>query len=101
MRIRIFLLAGTLAAALATIATVHGLTGRVPHVVQAAATAEPTTGGTEDEIAARDAWFFHQRAYPAEHTPPGALDNAVVQAAALDRDNTLSPVRTAPSSNLA
>jgi photosystem II stability/assembly factor-like uncharacterized protein len=101
MRIRIFLLAGTLAAALAAIATVHSLTSRVPHVVQAAPSAEPTTGGTEDEIAARDAWFFHQRAYPAEHTPPGALDNAVVQAAALDRDNTLSPVRTAPSSNLA
>jgi photosystem II stability/assembly factor-like uncharacterized protein len=102
---RRFSLAGVLAAAIATIAVVVSVTGHSitrPIAASGRKAAEPTAGGVEDEVAARDKWFFHQRAYPAEHTPPGGLLRAVTQAAALDRDNSFGPAApAAPSSNLA
>jgi photosystem II stability/assembly factor-like uncharacterized protein len=106
MKLRIFMLVGTLVVALATVAAVHALTARSVHAANLKAvagepTGEPTTGGREDETSARDDWFFEQRAYPAAHTPPGALERAVGQADALDRTNRLSPLQTAPTSPLA
>src|SRR5262245_49613107 len=107
MKLRIALLAGTLAAALATVVALNALNTTSPvqasklRAVAGEPTGEPTTGGREDEGSARDTWFFEQRAYPAAHTPPGALVRAVDQANALDRSNRLSPVRAAPTSPLA
>jgi photosystem II stability/assembly factor-like uncharacterized protein len=45
---------------------------------------EPTPGvETGDEISASAEWFYEQRAYPAAHTPRGALARAQRQAKAL------------------
>ena len=46
--------------------------------------AEPTPGGeSADEISGAAEWFYEQRAYPAAHTPRGALARAERQAMAL------------------
>jgi photosystem II stability/assembly factor-like uncharacterized protein len=101
MKLRIVLLAGTFAAALAVVAAVNALTTNPAHAPKAVLTGEPTAGGREDEGSARDKWFFEQRAYPGAYTPPGALQRAVGEGEALDRSNRLSPVKTAPTSPLA
>ena len=51
---------------------------------------QPVTGeGRENnEITARDQWFFHQRAYPSKLTAPGALARATSQTLALRRSST-------------
>jgi len=103
MKTRVLWLAASLVAALVAVAAVTALTGRSapvrPVAVSGPEAGELTAGG-QDEVSARDQWFFQQRAYPADHTPPSALDHAVAQAQALDHANALSPVRLAPSSKL-
>jgi photosystem II stability/assembly factor-like uncharacterized protein len=47
-----------------------------------------TVNGKENEIAARDKWFYGQRAFPAKTTPRGALAQAVKQTHALQRSAT-------------
>ncbi len=59
----------------------------------------PTIGENEANesgiIRARDKWFFHQRAFPAAHTPQGALLHATRQARALKADRLASAPTTA------
>jgi hypothetical protein len=45
-------------------------------------------GKENNEISARDKWFFHQRAYPNKVTPAGALDRAMQQTISLRRSST-------------
>ena len=46
--------------------------------------AEPTPGvEAGDEVGGREQWFYEQRAYPAAHTPRGALAHAEREARAL------------------
>jgi hypothetical protein len=45
-------------------------------------------GKENNEITARDKWFFHQRAYPSKVTPAGALSQATKQTLALRRSST-------------
>lgn len=45
-------------------------------------------GREQNEITARDRWFFHPRAYPGKTTPAGVLDRAMKQTVALRRSST-------------
>src|SRR5437588_10680016 len=45
-------------------------------------------GKENNEIRARDRWFYHQRAFPSKVTPPGALAQASKQTLALRRSST-------------